>query len=287
MDLTHRFSVPAQHRRGVERLQQPGRVGSMLPRRHDHQHRGRRIHRFGEDQIGSDRPCLQRVWPVRGTQRRGPPGGDRGSRQGQAWQRDGNRDSHCLVRRKWRADRGRGADRPGDHRKAGAIRPRSDLRCQRQAAGPVRHLRFRAFRRRPRCDRGGVAECSRLQRMPTPDSTRRTPSRQSSSKPCPPQQASSEVGSSSGADVAPPAPEARSSGGSASLRTVPLRLAIRATAGQSELNVFSTVVPVVLKRYGPALAVVGLLRVRRDQDHSTQVVIHRWTARSTRSPSAS
>ena len=50
------------------------------------------------------------------------------------------------------------------------------------------------------------AQC--LQRMPTPDSMRRTPSRPSSSKPCPAAAASSEVGSSSGADVAPPVPDA-------------------------------------------------------------------------------
>jgi len=69
---------------------------------------------------------------------------------------------------------------------------------------------------------------------------------------------SSEVGSSAGADVASSATDAPPS--TAPPTSEPSRYSSPpGDAGQSELNVFSTVVPVVLKRYGPALAVLGLL----------------------------
>jgi carbon monoxide dehydrogenase subunit G len=69
---------------------------------------------------------------------------------------------------------------------------------------------------------------------------------------------SSEVGSSSGADAARPVP------GAATSAAPPASESARSSSapgesGQSELNLFSTVVPVVLKRYGPALAIIGLL----------------------------
>ena len=69
---------------------------------------------------------------------------------------------------------------------------------------------------------------------------------------------SSEVGSSSGADVAPPVPDAATPAAPPGSEPSPYRSA-PGDSGQSELNLFSTVVPVVLKRYGPALAIVGLL----------------------------
>jgi uncharacterized protein len=69
---------------------------------------------------------------------------------------------------------------------------------------------------------------------------------------------STEVGSSSGADVAPPVTEAAAP--AAPPVSEPSRYSSPpGDSGQSELNLFSTVVPVVLKRYGPALAIVGLL----------------------------
>jgi carbon monoxide dehydrogenase subunit G len=69
---------------------------------------------------------------------------------------------------------------------------------------------------------------------------------------------SSGVGSSAGVDVAPSATEAPPP--TAPPASEPSRYSSPSgDAGQSELNVFSTVVPVVLKRYGPALAVLGLL----------------------------
>jgi carbon monoxide dehydrogenase subunit G len=69
---------------------------------------------------------------------------------------------------------------------------------------------------------------------------------------------SSEVGSSSGADVAPPVTKA--SAPAAPQASEPFRYSSPpGDSGQRELNLFSTVVPVVLKRYGPALAIVGLL----------------------------
>ena len=74
----------------------------------------------------------------------------------------------------------------------------------------------------------------------------------------PPAAVPSEVGSSSGAGVAPPATEAASPAAPPASERARYRSA-PADGGRSELNLFSTVVPVVLKRYGPALAVVGLL----------------------------
>jgi uncharacterized protein len=69
---------------------------------------------------------------------------------------------------------------------------------------------------------------------------------------------SSEVGSSAGADVASSATEAPPP--TAPPASEPSRYSSPSgDAAQSELNVFSTVVPVVLKRYGPALAALGLL----------------------------
>jgi carbon monoxide dehydrogenase subunit G len=68
---------------------------------------------------------------------------------------------------------------------------------------------------------------------------------------------SSEVGSA-GADVAPPASDAATAG--APLGSAPSRYSSpQGDSGQSELNLLSAAVPVVLKRYGPALAIVGLL----------------------------
>ena len=70
--------------------------------------------------------------------------------------------------------------------------------------------------------------------------------------------ASSEVGSSSRADVAPPVPDAATP--AAPPGSEPARFGSpQGDSGQAELNLFSAVVPVVLKRYGPALAIVGLL----------------------------
>jgi uncharacterized protein len=69
---------------------------------------------------------------------------------------------------------------------------------------------------------------------------------------------SSEVGSSGGADVESSATEAPAP--TAPPASEPSRYSSPSgDAAQSELNAFSTVVPVVLKRYGPALAVLGLL----------------------------
>jgi uncharacterized protein len=69
---------------------------------------------------------------------------------------------------------------------------------------------------------------------------------------------SSEVGSSTGADVAPPVPDAATQ--AAQLGSEPSRYSSpQGDSGQGELNLFSTALPVVLKRYGPALAIVGLL----------------------------
>jgi carbon monoxide dehydrogenase subunit G len=70
---------------------------------------------------------------------------------------------------------------------------------------------------------------------------------------------SEDVGSSSEAEVGtpvaepPPAPVAPPAPEPSRYSSAP------GDSGQSELNLFSTVVPVVLKRYGPALAIVGLL----------------------------
>ena len=71
--------------------------------------------------------------------------------------------------------------------------------------------------------------------------------------------APSDVGSSSRADFAPPVAEAAPAS-AAPPTSEPFRYSsVPGDSGQSELNLFSTVVPVVLKRYGPALAIVGLL----------------------------
>ena len=69
---------------------------------------------------------------------------------------------------------------------------------------------------------------------------------------------SAEVGSSAAADVASSATAAPPP--TAPPVSEPSRYSSPSgDAAQSELSVFSTVVPVVLKRYGPALAIVGLL----------------------------
>lgn len=68
-----------------------------------------------------------------------------------------------------------------------------------------------------------------------------------------------DVGSSSRADFPPPTAEAAPAP-AAPATAEPSRLSSApGNSGQAELNLFSTVVPVVLKRYGPALAIVGLL----------------------------
>jgi uncharacterized protein len=70
---------------------------------------------------------------------------------------------------------------------------------------------------------------------------------------------SEEVGSSSGTDVAPPVAEAAPTPAAPTATEAPRYTTPPSDTGQGELNLFSTVVPVVLKRYGPALAIVGLL----------------------------
>jgi uncharacterized protein len=70
---------------------------------------------------------------------------------------------------------------------------------------------------------------------------------------------STEVGTSSGADVAPQMAEAATAPAAPPASEAPRYTTPPSDTGQSELNLFSTVVPVVLKRYGPALAIVGLL----------------------------
>jgi uncharacterized protein len=70
---------------------------------------------------------------------------------------------------------------------------------------------------------------------------------------------SEEVASSPGADVAPPVAEAPPAPAAPPVTEAPRYTTPPSDTGQGELNLFSTVVPVVLKRYGPALAIVGLL----------------------------
>ena len=70
---------------------------------------------------------------------------------------------------------------------------------------------------------------------------------------------SEEVGSSSDFDVAPPVAEAAPAPAAPTATEAPRYTTPPSDTGQGELNLFSTVVPVVLKRYGPALAIVGLL----------------------------
>jgi uncharacterized protein len=70
--------------------------------------------------------------------------------------------------------------------------------------------------------------------------------------------ASSEVGSSSGADVAPPV--TMPAAPAAPPASEPFRYSSPpGDSGQSELNLLSSALPIVLKRYGPALAIVALL----------------------------
>ena len=70
--------------------------------------------------------------------------------------------------------------------------------------------------------------------------------------------ASSEVGSSSGTDVAPPVTMPAAT--AAPPASEPFRYSSPpGDSGQSELNLLSSALPIVLKRYGPALAIVGLL----------------------------
>jgi carbon monoxide dehydrogenase subunit G len=70
---------------------------------------------------------------------------------------------------------------------------------------------------------------------------------------------SEEVASSPGVDVAPAAAETAPAPTAPSTAEAPRYTAPPRDIDQSELNLFSTVVPVVLKRYGPALAIFGLL----------------------------
>jgi carbon monoxide dehydrogenase subunit G len=69
---------------------------------------------------------------------------------------------------------------------------------------------------------------------------------------------SEEAAGSPAADVPPPVAEA-SPAAAPSATEAPRYTTPRGDTGQGELNLFSTVVPVVLKRYGPALAIIGLL----------------------------
>ena len=69
---------------------------------------------------------------------------------------------------------------------------------------------------------------------------------------------SSEVGSSSSADVAPPV--TMPAAPAAPPASEPFRYSSPpGDSGQSELNLLSSALPIVLKRYGPALAIVALL----------------------------
>jgi hypothetical protein len=70
---------------------------------------------------------------------------------------------------------------------------------------------------------------------------------------------SEKLGSSSGTDVAPPVAEAAPAPAAPTATEAPRYTTPPSDTGQGELNLFSTVVPVVLKRYGPALAIIGLL----------------------------
>jgi uncharacterized protein len=73
-----------------------------------------------------------------------------------------------------------------------------------------------------------------------------------------PPSAMSDVGSSSRADVEPPVTNAAAP--AAPPPSEPSRHSPPpGDSGQSQLNLLGTVVPIVLKRYGPALAIVGLL----------------------------
>jgi uncharacterized protein len=70
---------------------------------------------------------------------------------------------------------------------------------------------------------------------------------------------SEESASSPGADVAPPVAQATPAPAAPPVAEAPRYTTPPSDTGQGELNLFSTVVPVVLKRYGPALALLGLL----------------------------
>jgi hypothetical protein len=70
---------------------------------------------------------------------------------------------------------------------------------------------------------------------------------------------SEDAGSSPGPEVAPPVTPAAPAPAAPPATGAPRYTTPPSDTGQGELNLFSTVVPVVLKRYGPALAIVGLL----------------------------
>ena len=99
---------------------------------------------------------------------------------------------------------------------------------------------------------------ARLERLPQlPRATRRTPSRPSSSRlcrprRCRPRKCAATAAAAVAADSPAESPSARQPSPAYSAPPQP-------DSGESTLNVLSTVGPVLLKRYGPALAVVGLL----------------------------
>ena len=97
---------------------------------------------------------------------------------------------------------------------------------------------------------------------------------------------SEEVGGSPGADVAPPATVTPAAAAPPTSEASRYSLAVgRDRSKRAEF--FQHRCTGCSEALRPGSRHRRAAAVRRDQDHSTQVVIHWWTARSTRSPSAS
>ena len=152
-------------------------------------------------------------------------------------------------------------------------------------------LRFRAFCRRPRCGPSGRwAPASTCSRSPHADADARFDEADTEQtielEPVPAAWLSRSREQRRVLTLRRRQPAAPPPTAPPGLRTVPLLPRLRRRA-QSELNALSTVVPVVAEAIRPGSGDLGRWCSDRDQDHSTQVVIHWWTARSTRSQSAS
>ena len=169
--------------------------------------------------------------------------------KGPARQRNGHRRRHRLLHRDGQHHRRPGAHRSVDHRPAGPVRRRGDLRRQRQVARPVRQLHLGPVHRRrvrapiwPRLDGEPTIEIPVVGLEDPPDWPRRRRARRVSA----------------GRPARAPARTAD--------RAVRV-LAAPPTSAQPHVQVLGALLPVVLKRYWPVLLGGALGVAGREPDH--------------------
>ena len=175
MDLTHRFTVPTSVDETWAHFKDIASVAECFPGATVTSVEGDSFQGSCKVKLGPIALVYNGSGHVRGEGRGGAPVRGRRQGQGQARERYGGRQGDPVDGRGRGRHRRRGADRPRDHRQAGAVRPRGDAGRVGQAARPVRRVPgVEARRGCPRGSRRAASRGARPARLPAAPAGRGT-----------------------------------------------------------------------------------------------------------------